>query len=119
MNIKHNFKSRVVTALFTAAALATATNVFAVPYYYTDWESWNPGAGTASGIITPSSGSIVTVNFDAITSTGSNGSFLGVAGSSLWTPVATYQSTQVDNAPGPAVHWLDGAGFGITFCSDP
>lgn len=71
----------------------------AVPYYYTDWTSWDPGAGTAVGTITPSSGPVVTVNFDAIRSNGSNGTFLGVYGSSIWSPSTAYTSTQVDNAP--------------------
>lgn len=69
----------------------------AAPYYYTDWTSWNPAAGTAVGTITPSSGPPVTVNFDAIRSNGTNGTFLGVTGG-LWTPTTAYVSSQVDNA---------------------
>jgi len=76
-----------------------STGASAVPYYWTDWTSWNPGGGTASGVITPSSGPGVTVTFDALTAGGSHGSYLGVAGSSIWNPASTYQSAQVDNAP--------------------
>lgn len=83
---------------FALAGAAFSLGASAVPYYYVDWTSWNPGAGTAVGTITPSSGPAVTVNFDAITSTGASGSYLGVTGNYLWTPAATYESTQVDNA---------------------
>lgn len=87
---------------FARVTFAVAGTVFsigasAVPYYYVDWTAWNPGAGTAAGTITPSSGPDVTVNFDAITSTGTNGSYLGVT-TGLWTPTTTYTSSQVDNA---------------------
>ncbi len=88
------------TKLLLATATLVATfNVSAVPYYYTDWVSVNPGGGTASGIITPSSGSAVNVTFEALASDGSPGSFLGVTGDDvLWNPDSTYQSAQVDNA---------------------
>lgn len=82
------------------ALSAVSFSAYAVPYYYVDWSSWNPGGGTASGIITPSSGPAVTVQFDALTSSGVHGSFLGVADNWLWQPASTYQSAQVDNAPG-------------------
>lgn len=75
------------------ASSAISFSAHAVPYYYVDWTAANPGGGTASGIITPSSGPAVNVSFDALTSTGGQGSFLGVAGSWLWNPVSTYQST--------------------------
>lgn len=76
---------------------AVSNPVHAVPYYYTDWTSWNPNGGTASGVITPSSGPNVNVTFEALTSTGAPGSFLGVT-SGLWTPTGAYTSAQVDNA---------------------
>lgn len=100
MAMQNYFGTRVVGAMVAAALLTVATNASAVPYYYTDWTSWNPGGGTAAGIITPSSGPAVTVNFDAIAASGGNGTFLGVTGSGLWSPDSTYQSAQVDNAPG-------------------
>ncbi len=100
MTSKHDFRTRVAGAIFAVVALTITTNALAVPYYYTDWLSWNPAAGTASGLITPSSGPAVTVDFNAITSSGANGSFLGVTGNGLWQPVTTYQSAEVDNAPG-------------------
>ncbi len=71
----------------------------AVPYYWVDWTSWNPSGGTASGVITPSSGPQVNVDFDALTASGTPGTYLGVTGNYLWNPATTYQSTQVDNAP--------------------
>ena len=39
------------------------------------------------------------MTFEALTSTGGAGSFMGVTGSGLWKPDSTYQSSQVDNAP--------------------
>lgn len=81
-----------------AAALFASASVQADTYYYVDWTSWNPGGGTAAGVITPSSGPVVNVTFDALTSTGAPGSFLGVAGSYLWNPASTYISAQVGNA---------------------
>lgn len=96
-------KSNLFMRKIIGAALAVASGVYsvsalAVPYYYTDWTSWNPGAGTAVGTITPSSGPAVTVNFDAIRSNGTNGTYLGVT-SGIWTPTTAYTSAQVDNAP--------------------
>ncbi len=90
---------KIVSTILAFAMLAIVSNVTAAPYYYVDWQTWNPTGGTAAGIITPSSGSDVVVNFDATTEFGDNGSFLGVHDSSLWQPETTYQSNQVDNAP--------------------
>lgn len=95
-------KSSLLMQKSIGMALAVASGVYsisalAVPYYYTDWTTWNPTAGVAVGTITPSSGPDVTVNFDAIRSNGANGTYLGVD-SGLWTPTATFTSTQVDNA---------------------
>ena len=75
-----------------------AANASAVPCYYTHWTSTEPSGGTAGGTITPSSGPVVTVDFDALNSDGTHGSFLGVACSRLWNPISTYQSSQVDDA---------------------
>jgi len=84
--------------LSAIAGSVFSTSVFALPYYYTDWTSWNPGGGTAQGVITLPDASTVTVNFDAIRSDGTAGSFMGVAGSSLWSPTTAYTSAQVSNA---------------------
>lgn len=87
---------------FGAAAMLLgcigSASAAAVPYYYTDWTSWNPAGGTAVGVITLPDSSTVTVTFDAITSTGGPGSFLGVT-SGLWTPTTAYTGAQVANAP--------------------
>jgi len=93
---------KIVSRFAAFAALSITGNALAVPYYYTDWDTLtaNPAGGTATGIITPSSGPDVTVSFAALTETGAPGSFLGVASSSLWQPLSTYQSAEVDNAPG-------------------
>jgi hypothetical protein len=81
----------LLAGLFSMPALADT-------YYYVDWTSWNPGGGTASGVITPASGPAVTVQFDALLSTGAHGSFAGVTGNYLWNPAATYTSAEVQNA---------------------
>jgi hypothetical protein len=81
----------LLAGLFSMPAVAET-------YYYVDWNSWNPAGGTASGVITPSSGPAVNVTFQALTSTGAPGSFLGVTGSTLWTPASTYTSSTVSNA---------------------
>lgn len=91
--------SSPVPAIGLLAAMLSTT-ASAVPYYYTDWTSWNPGGGTAQGVITLPDTSTVNVSFDAITSAGGAGTFLGVAGSALWSPTTAYTSSQVDNAPG-------------------
>jgi hypothetical protein len=87
--------------LLALAALAGSTfsaNTMALPYYYTDWTSWNPGGGTAQGLITLPDASTVNVTFIAIRSNGSPGTFLGVHGSSIWNPATAYTSAQVSNA---------------------
>lgn len=89
---------KVALAFIAMLAASIPLSASAVPYYWTDWTSWDPAHGTAVGVITPSSGPQVTVHFDALTSSGAHGSFLGVTGG-LWTPGSTYQSAQVDNAP--------------------
>ena len=98
MNVRGFSKALAATGS-AMTLLAFSPNAGAVPYYWTDWTSWNPEGGTAIGIITPSSGPAVTVNFQALTSTGATGSFLGVADSSLWLPSTAYTSAQVDNGP--------------------
>lgn len=99
MKNKYIYNKQLKVALFSAAAFVLSTEVTALPYYYTDWTSWDPAGGIATGIITPSSGPVVNVTFNAIKSDGSQGSFLGVTGNTLWNPDSTYQSSQVDNAP--------------------
>jgi hypothetical protein len=93
------FNRSYLTNLGLALAFSSVSfSAYAVPYYYVDWTSWNPSGGTAVGTITPSSGPAVTVAFDALTSTGAHGSFLGVTGNYLWNPTGAYTSAQVDNA---------------------
>ena len=89
---------RGLFAIVASIVVMLSSSALGAPYYYVDWTSWNPAGGTAVGVITPSSGPAVTVNFDALTATGAPGSFLGVA-TGLWTPTTAYTSSQVDNAP--------------------
>ena len=63
MKKKHTSSKLVIGVLGATAAFIVSTNAIALPYYYTDWETWNPAAGTATGTITPSSGPDVTVTF--------------------------------------------------------
>lgn len=93
---------------------AVSFQVFAVPYYYVDWTSWNPGGGTAVGTITPSSGPAVTVTFDAFNPDGSHNSFLG-ATNNLFQPASTYTSAQVDNASTYEALQLVGGNPDITY----
>src|SRR5688572_20762916 len=74
----------------------------AVPYHYVDWQTVNPTGGTASGVITLPDLSTVTVGFQALTASGSPGSFFfgqTGCGTNYWNPSAPYISAQVDNAP--------------------
>jgi len=74
----------------------------AVPYHYVDWQTVNPTGGTASGVITLPDLSTVAVGFQALTASGSPGSFFfgqTGCGTNYWNPSAPYISAQVDNAP--------------------
>lgn len=89
---------KVLVALATLAGSTFSANTMALTYYYTDWTSWNPGGGTAQGLITLPDSSTVNVTFDAIRSNGAPGTFMGVTGSSIWSPTTAYTSAQVSNA---------------------
>lgn len=95
--------NKTIKKLFVVAAaiggMGLSANALALTYYWTDWVTWNPGGGTASGVITPSSGPQVTVQFDALQASGAHGSYMGVTGNHLWDPASTYISTEVSNAP--------------------
>jgi len=92
--------------------LSVATSAFAVPYYYTDWLSANPSAGTAHGVITLPDASTVSVDFTAVYADGSPGSFLGAYTAGDWAGWAAYPSvytsTEVDNLPLPDMLQLTG-----------
>src|SRR4051812_45262067 len=99
MQARKELRNIIAAAILATAGATFSDPALAIEYYWTDWTSWNPGGGTATGVITPNSGPQVNVTFEAITSTGAPGSYLGVADSSLWNPASTYTSGQVDNAP--------------------
>ena len=86
-----------------ALGLTAASSAFAVPYYYTDWLTASPSAGTAHGVITLPDSSTVSVDFAAINADGSPGSFSGAYLNSDWTGWADYPSdyisTEVGNLP--------------------
>ena len=92
-----------IARLIVGGGLAlSAASAIAVPYHYVDWDSVDPGAGTASGVITLPDASTVTVGFKAINPDGSAGSFkFGQTGcgTNYWNPSTPYISAQVDNAP--------------------
>ncbi len=74
----------------------------AVPYHYVDWTSANAAAGSASGIITLSDASTVSVSFQSYNANGSPGTFSFAqtsGGTNYWSPSTPYISGQVDNAP--------------------
>lgn len=70
--------------------------------YYVDWQTADPGAGTASGVITLPNGDVVTVDLEAINPDGSAGTLLGAqtnGGTNFWAASAPYISAEVPNAP--------------------
>jgi len=91
---------RIFRVGFLLAGLGFALPSVAATYYWTDWQQSNPSGGTAFGEITPSSGPVVDVRFEALNADASPGSYRGVAGDWLWNPPSTYSSTEVENAPG-------------------
>jgi hypothetical protein len=108
-------RSRVLSGARLALAalgLIVASSAFAVPYYYTDWLTADPSAGTAHGVITLPDASTVTVDFAAINSDGTPGSFLGAYINGDWAGWADhpsdYLSTEVDSLPLPDMLQLVG-----------
>lgn len=85
--------------------LFIASGAFAAPtttYYYTDWLTADPSAGTAHGVITLPDSSTVSVDFAAVYADGSPGSFLGayLSGNWPWSGYpATYTGSEVGNLP--------------------
>ncbi len=101
--------ARFASTLFCSAVMSSA---FAVPYYYTDWTSATPGAGTAVGVITLPDSSTVTVDFSAVNSDGTAGSFLGAYTNADWGGWSAYPSdylsAQVSTIPYPDMIQLVG-----------
>lgn len=96
------------TALAFALGATLAMPAVAAPYFYVDWSTANPGAGTASGTITLPDASVVNVGFSVTKPSGGPGTFsFGQtgAGTNYWNPTAPYISAQVDNAP-PAAEMM-------------
>lgn len=98
-------KSILLSALVGLGLSLNATSASAVLYHYVDWTSANVAGGTATGTITLPDSSTVTVDFEAITSTGGAGSLnfaqTNGTGINYWAANggAPYISSQVDNAP--------------------
>lgn len=91
-------------ALALAFLALTGGVAEAAPYYYVDWTSANPGAGTAAGVINLPGGSTVNVTFKATFANGSPGTFFfgqTTTGTNFWNPTTPYVSAQVSNAPPP------------------
>lgn len=112
MKNKNIGKGRFIRAALTALAAMLSSSAFALPYYYTDWTSANPGAGTAHGLITLPDSSTVTVDFSAVYGDGSAGSFVGAYTSANWTGWSAYSSdylsAQVSTIPYPDMLQLQG-----------
>lgn len=94
-----------VTRIFLGASyflLAPGASL-AFIYQYVDWTAADPGAGTASGVITLPDSSTVNATFDVRNPDGSPGSFLfdqsTGGGTNFWLPSSPYISPQVENAP--------------------
>lgn len=95
MKLKHIGRGLALFALLSGPA-------WAAPYYYVDWQTANPGAGSASGTITLPDASTVTVGFQAYNPDGSPGTFFfgqTNGGTNYWNPTTPYISSQIDNAP--------------------
>jgi hypothetical protein len=97
---------RLIGTVLTAAAslLACASLATAAPYYYVDWLTANPAAGTASGTITLPDSSVVSIGFQSLRADGTPGDFYfgqtGALGETdYWNPSTPYISSQVDNRP--------------------
>lgn len=96
------FRLSPLTLPIFALTLGVATSAHADVYSYVDWEEADPSAGTASGTITLSDDSTVTVTFEAINPDGSAGTLYGAqvdGGTNYWEPDAPYISDEVENAP--------------------
>lgn len=93
---------RLIVAGAMAACLAMGNTSDAAIYSYVDWQTANPGGGTASGVITIGA-STVNVNFAATFAGGAPGSFFFAqtsgGGTNYWNPSSPYISAQVENAP--------------------
>jgi MYXO-CTERM domain-containing protein len=95
----------VLTASTVAAfaiALGVAGPASAAVYSYVDWTEADVAAGTASGIITLSDDSTMTVTFEAINPDDTPGNLFGAqvaGGTNYWTPDLPFLSAQVENAP--------------------
>lgn len=95
---------RALLASLALACVVAAAPARADTYYYVDWTSADPAAGTASGVINvPGSVNPVTVNFSATFEDGSPGSLYFAqtdgAGTNFWNPSTPYISASVSNAP--------------------
>ncbi len=113
-SIVHFLKKHLAGGALAIVGAAASQGVLAAPYYYVNWTNTNPGAGTASGVIAPSSGPAVTVQFDALRPGGTHDSYLGVT-SGIWSPTSTYTSAQVDNASTYQALQLTGGVKDITY----
>jgi hypothetical protein len=85
------------------AAVATSTTAFAATYNYVSWTAADVAGGTASGTIALPGDAGVNVTFTATTEDGGAGNLYGAqtggSGTNYWTPAATYESSEVENAP--------------------
>jgi hypothetical protein len=104
----HGIRNALSALLFSVWACAAS----AVPYYYTDWLTANPGLGTAHGVITLPDSSTVTVDFSAVYADGSPGSFVGAYTAANWGGwsdySADYLSSTVSTIPYPDMIQLQG-----------
>jgi hypothetical protein len=106
MIVRHaNGWKRALAALFCGAAMLAAPSLAKADVYWVSWSAADVGSGTASGAITLPDNSTVTVTFAATTDDGGAGMLYGAqtgenSGSTdYWMPAATYESTDVPNAP--------------------
>ena len=87
------FRRGAIAAAVAGAAFAATPAAQAVPVAWTDWTTVSLSGGTASGVITPSSGPAINVTLTGPNAGGS------IAETFLLGPAATYMGGIVSNAP--------------------
>jgi hypothetical protein len=87
------FRSSALAVAITGALLAAAPAAQAVNIAWTDWTTVSLNGGTATGVITPSSGPVINVALSGPNAGGSISETFGLG------PAATYIGGIVSNAP--------------------
>jgi hypothetical protein len=90
---ENSFRGSALAIAIAGATLAAAPAAHAVPVAWTDWTTVSLSGGTATGVITPSSGPAIDVSLSGPNAGGS------IAETFILGPEATYIGGDVSNAP--------------------